>query len=140
MRKVIFAIGVITLVVSCSVEPQPINYNLDVCSHCKMQITDSRYGTEIVTAKGKAFKFDSFECLIDYSKESEVEVGQFMVTSFDQPNVLINGKESWVIKCEKMPSPMGRYLTVFKTQDAAQSVIDELGGEMLPFDEALDQF
>jgi copper chaperone NosL len=105
-----------------------------------MVITDQRYGTEILTPKGKAYKFDSFECLVDYQKESPVEVGQYLITSFDQPGKLQNAENSWVIKCKEMPSPMGRYLTVFKEKEKATDIIQEKEGEILPFKDALQKF
>lgn len=140
LRNLLLILGVVSLLSGCSSEPQPIKYDLDVCGYCKMQITDTRYGSEILTKKGKAYKFDSFECLIDFNKENTPEVGQYLVTSFDQPNVLVDGNDAWVVKCTEMPSPMGRYLTVFKKQEVAQEIIAEKGGEMLPLNEALTKF
>ncbi len=41
----------------CNTEPQPIKIGEDACSFCKMSIADNRYGAEIITKKGKVFKF-----------------------------------------------------------------------------------
>ena len=38
---------------SCSAGPEPIRYGQDNCHHCKMTLTDKRFGAEIVTQKGK---------------------------------------------------------------------------------------
>lgn len=127
------------LIFSCTPEPKEIHYNLDVCAYCKMVITDTRYGTEILTEKGKDYKFDSFECMADYSKENKLEVHQHLVTSFTEPKKLIDGKNCWVLQSESMPSPMGRFLTVFANKKDALIIAEEKGGKVLPLNEALVQ-
>ncbi len=52
---------------SCGSNPEPINYGHDECEFCRMQISDNRYGAELVTDKGKVYKFDSIECLIEFA-------------------------------------------------------------------------
>jgi copper chaperone NosL len=139
--KLNWILGIAALVLwGCSSEPKPIHYNLDVCEFCHMVITDTRYGTEILTDKGKAYKFDSFECLIDYTKEKQPHVGQYLVTDFNNPKELVAAEQTWVIKNEAMPSPMGRYLTVFSSQEAAKQALGTNEGKLLPFKEALAQF
>ncbi len=32
-----------------------------------MLITDNKYGAELITTKGKIYKFDSMECLVEFS-------------------------------------------------------------------------
>ncbi|MGB0403508.1 MAG: nitrous oxide reductase accessory protein NosL [Salibacteraceae bacterium] len=140
MKNLITLSSILICMVSCKPEPKPIHYNLDVCEFCHMVITDTRYGTEILTQKGKTFKFDSFECLIDYSKENTVEVHSHLVTSFDNPKNLIDGKDAWVIRCKAMPSPMGRYLTVFSKKQKAVEILKDNEGDLLPLEEALNEF
>ena len=41
------------LIISCGVSPQPIIYGTDECEHCRMMISDNKYGAEIVNSKGK---------------------------------------------------------------------------------------
>ena len=64
MKKPVLFIAIITLV-SCTVEEKPIIYGTDDCALCKMLIMDQRYGTEIVTTKGRVYKFDAIECLVE---------------------------------------------------------------------------
>jgi len=54
------------LFISCSTKPQPIQYGKDVCDHCKMTIVDQKFGGEIVTKKGKAYKFDDLICMAKF--------------------------------------------------------------------------
>ena len=65
MKKTYILFTFLSLVIlSCGISPLPIDYNHDECAYCKMKIADARFGAELVTSKGKVFKFDSAECLI----------------------------------------------------------------------------
>nr|WP_246229479.1 hypothetical protein [Mucilaginibacter humi] len=58
---------------ACSHAPEPIRYGKDACAHCKMTIMDKRFSSELVTAKGKVFKFDAAECMTAYLKENPAQ-------------------------------------------------------------------
>ena len=50
---------------ACTVAPVPINFGSDGCHFCKMTIVDKQHAAELVTSKGKAYKYDAIECMID---------------------------------------------------------------------------
>ena len=61
-------------IAACSTSPQPLEYGQDACVYCKMVVSDQRYGAEIVTTKGKVYKFDSIECMAAYySKQKDLQ-------------------------------------------------------------------
>ena len=62
---------ILFILASCSIEKSEIRYGEEVCDHCHMVIIDSRYGSELLTDKGKAYKFDAIECLIRFKKENQ---------------------------------------------------------------------
>ena len=76
---------------SCNSEPEPINYGKDECEHCRMMISDNKYGAEILNAKGKVYKFDSIECQIEFALDKNL-VGDdkqiFLVTNFSKPGTI----------------------------------------------------
>src|SRR5690606_41785263 len=43
----------------------------DLCVFCEMLISDPRYPAQLVTKTGKAYKFDSIECMIAFVLEGE---------------------------------------------------------------------
>ncbi|MGB5288980.1 MAG: hypothetical protein WBN42_10875, partial [Ignavibacteriaceae bacterium] len=59
--SMVFLLPLLFLLASCGSKPEPINYGKDECEFCRMQISDNRYGAELVTDKGKVYKFDSIE-------------------------------------------------------------------------------
>ena len=128
---------------ACSVGPEPIHYGEDNCVHCAMTIMDKRYGTEIVTAKGKVFKFDSVECLVEYLQEKKVaeqEVKLVLVTPFNRPEELVDAYTSQVLHCKNLPSPMGKFLTAFKDKEEALPFRKEYGGVLFSWDDLVKEY
>ena len=62
---------------SCKTEPKPIDFGSDACEFCQMIIIDNHYGGELITEKGKVFKFDSGECMARYIKSQHLESAKF---------------------------------------------------------------
>ena len=121
------AIAALFLISSCSVEPQPIAYGEENCHSCQMTIVDQRYGAEILTNKGKTYKFDAIECMLHFADEgsiAESEIKSYMVTGIDQPGVLVDATTTAIVQSSSMPSPMGMNLTAFTNSEAAKSVED----------------
>jgi copper chaperone NosL len=49
--KMISIILITVLFLSCSNDPQPLQYGKDACYACKMTLVDKKFGAEIVTKK-----------------------------------------------------------------------------------------
>jgi hypothetical protein len=56
----------VLLLPGCDSGPQPINFGKDSCAECNMTIVDKRFGAEFVTGKGKVFKFDDVNCMVEF--------------------------------------------------------------------------
>lgn len=122
MKSLRFII-LILLGIACSTEPQPINYGSDACAFCQMTIVDRQHAAEIVTVKGKAYKYDAIECMInDYRKWKRPEVAHFLVNDYTNPGVLIDAKEAHYLISEEIPSPMGEFLTGFENESGLRSL------------------
>ena len=131
--KTIFAISIITflLLSSCRVEPEQINYGKDGCHFCKMTIVDNQHASELVTAKGKVFKYDAIECLInDLKKRDSVEVGMLLVNDYSNPGELISAESATFLISEGIPSPMGAFLSAFSDGANAELAKSENSGEL----------
>ena len=112
-------------IASCSVEPVPIKYGNDICSFCRMIITNSRYGTEILTKKGKNYKFDSIECLVQFIDEGEIHeenIHSLLITDFVSPEKFTDAKSSSYLVSHNLPSPMGANLTGFQKKSDAEKL------------------
>ena len=140
--KPIFTIAIITLLVvsSCKVEPEQINYGKDGCHFCKMTIVDKQHASELVTAKGKVYKYDAIECLInDLKKRDSAEVGLLLVNDYKKPGELISTATATFLISEGVPSPMGAFLSAFSDKADAEAVKSENGGELFDWQEVQNQ-
>ena len=139
-RVIIILLTIITLA-SCGSEPEPINYGHDECEFCRMQITDNKYGAELVTEKGKIYKFDSIECMIEFSLVKNTlgdTNNKLLITDFNNPGNLVDARNSFYVKNDKFRSPMGLNVTAFKGEEQVQKFISENGGEKLSWVEVIE--
>lgn len=125
---------------SCSKSPQPIVYGKDACHYCQMTIVDQIHGAEIVTDKGKIFKFDAAECLIRYQNELGSTEGYLLLTNhLETPGAFVPMEEATFLISEDMPSPMGAFLTAFKTDAKATEIKEENGGDLYNWEDLKQQ-
>jgi len=108
---------------SCSSEPQPINYGHDACHFCQMIIVDQAHAAQMITDKGKAYKYDATECMMQHLASWQGPlVDQVLVTDYITPGTLINAKEAHYLFSEHIPSPMGAFLSSFYDKDQLASL------------------
>ncbi|WP_194765686.1 nitrous oxide reductase accessory protein NosL [Tamlana sp. I1] len=123
----------IALVVLCSCNsgPQAIDYGNDGCHFCKMTIVDKIHASELITDKGKVLKFDATECMLNFVEENNtLSVKEFLTNYYEAPTAFINAKEAIFLISKNLPSPMGAYLTAFKTKKASDQAQKEHGGKL----------
>jgi len=126
--------------ISCSPKPEPIKYGQDVCDLCKMNITDNKFAAEIVTRKGKVFKFDSIECLFNF-KHTELEnstIHSEWVNDFANPGELINLKNAYFLHSEVFRSPMGLNVLSFSSKEKRDEIKNQHGGKELTYEEVFN--
>ncbi len=112
--KYLIPILVIFFLSSCNVEPQTIEYGADQCASCKMIISDSRFGCELVTTKGKIYKYDAIECLVpEVLKNGTDHYAYILVTDFYNPGNLLTAYDARFVIDPEIPSPMGGNLSAY---------------------------
>ncbi|MBC5774736.1 nitrous oxide reductase accessory protein NosL [Pontibacter sp. KCTC 32443] len=138
--KIVGLLFILSAIVSCKPEQKPIPYGAANCAHCNMTVADNRYGAELVNDKGKAFFFDSSECLMAYVNEQTelAEKASFiLVSDFTKPGELIDARKAHYLQSKNLPSPMGLYLTAVADKTAATKMHQEHGGRLLTWNEAV---
>ena len=133
----------ILLLSSCQVSERPIEYGSDECEYCKMMIMDQRYGSELVTDKGKVYTFDAAECLIEYLHYNDemADAAKFLlVTPYTDPNQLVDAPGASFLVSQQMPSPMGAYLTAFRDRTTAEKFMSDKGGRLYTWEEIFKDF
>jgi len=128
------AMVIFAVLTSCgSSDSQPITFNTDNCDYCKMTITDNRFACELVTTKGRAYKFDDLICMMGYKKENKekVENARMFICDYLKPNSLAPAEQLSFVKSENLPSAMGGNTAAFTNKDSAKSYEFKTAGETI---------
>ena len=136
--KYISSLLLIAFLLACSSEPTPIHFGEDGCDYCRMNISDHRYGGELMTNKGKVYKYDSIECLAAYileNKPGSDDIQNIWTIDFNNPKNFIDAARAWYVHSELLKSPMGLNLSAFKDKSLAESVENVFPGELIRWDE-----
>lgn len=121
---------------SCSAPPAKLDFAKDDCDYCGMKLMDNRYGAMLMNSKGKGFKFDDINCMLNYKKEnmSSEQPSKILVIDFSSPGVLIDATTAYYIKNEELKSPMGGNAAAFANRDSLNKFHASLHGEVVSWD------
>ncbi|SEA45036.1 copper chaperone NosL [Arachidicoccus rhizosphaerae] len=106
---------------SCQIRPEAMVPGRDHCDYCKMPYNDNRFGAEIVTGKGKIYKFDDIHCLLDFIQEKRFDTSrpfQTYFVNFLGNHELLNAEAAFLLKSEALQSPMGGQTAAFDQLDS----------------------
>jgi copper chaperone NosL len=120
--KTALTVSSLLFLMSCSSEIEPINYGKEACQFCKMTIVDAKFGTEIITKKGKVYKFDDLHCLVHYMKENkinEADLAHIVVSDFKNEGSFLPVYKAYFVKSDQFKSPMRGDIAAFKSEDVA---------------------
>ncbi len=134
MLKSILVILASILLLSCNVEPQPIIYGKDQCNFCKMNIVDNQHAAQYVTNKGKQFKFDAIECMINQLEEIDASTVKTMLVSNYGKSEMTDATSATYLISQQIKSPMGAYLSAFSDHSVALSTQKEFTGDLYNWD------
>ncbi len=120
--------------ISCSTKPEPFQQGKDVCSFCKMDLSDTRYGGELLTKKGRIYKFDDLHCMTAFLRSGSVEgkaIAQLLVINFQKPNTFLEADKAIFVVSLGLKSPMGGNAAGFETKEAAIAFAKDKQAEIL---------
>ncbi|MEW5796079.1 MAG: nitrous oxide reductase accessory protein NosL [Candidatus Zixiibacteriota bacterium] len=127
------------LLAACSgYTPSEINYGTDECDYCKMTIADDKFGTEIITSKGRVLKFDSIECMAAAdinSTKNDLAIHSRWVTDFNSPRTFMKADAALIVATLHQNSPMGIGLVAVDSHTKAAGLIARAGGSIVTWDE-----
>ena len=122
---------------ACEPKPQPINYGSDGCEYCRMTITEAEFGSQVVNNQGRAFKFDSVECMaaFDLTNENPENIHSKWVPNFLNREEWIEANEAVYLHSETLRSPMGLSLSAYADRESAEEMRQEYGGEVIGYEQ-----
>lgn len=124
----------------CKTGPTDIRFGKDVCDHCKMVIMDKKFGGEIITTKGKCFRFDDTKCLVAFSKTEAVGTANieatYLLDYYGTGNLLCTDS-CYIMSSSNLHGPMGGNVVAFKDETSLNKAISELKGTSMTKDELM---
>ncbi|WP_276370114.1 nitrous oxide reductase accessory protein NosL [Chryseolinea sp. H1M3-3] len=140
--KVLIALVLTITLLSCNVEPEPIQYGTDACHTCKMTLMDKKFGAELVTEKGKVYKFDDVNCMLSFynSNEASEQYKYRLVVDFAEPGKLIEANDAFYLKSSEIKSPMASQVAAFGKKENMEELKKQLKGIYLVWGELVTQY
>lgn len=135
MSLLILTIGL----VSCNTSAEPIKLGVDNCAFCKMTVSDARYGAEIVTKKGKTFKFDDAHCILSYMKNliTANDIGNVYFVDFDGKHELINVKDALFFQSDELNTPMAGNVAAVSNKESLQKLSSQFKGNEVSWEDLM---
>jgi copper chaperone NosL len=101
---------IVFLFMGCNPQAETINLGKDQCAECKMTIVDPKFGAEILTKKGKAYKFDDTHCIAAFLERRGVELSNIyhvFFVDYNGNNELVDVDSAEFVVSSRLKSPMG---------------------------------
>ncbi len=137
------AIILCLFLVACKAEPEPLHFGKDGCHSCKMTLMDTKFGAEIVTTKGKIYKFDDVNCMLAFFKSENLsfdDLKDVLVVDFSKPEKLIDARNALYVKSEEIKSPMASNIAAFESNEDLKKMNAGWKGILLSWGEVQTQF
>lgn len=124
------------ILASCSNKPEPIQYGTDACHYCKMNIVDKTHAAQAVSSKGKQFKYDAIECMVnDINKNQNTDMATILVANYLNAGEMLNAENAHYIISPNIPSPMGGNLSAVSSETDAKKLQEEHDGNLFSWEE-----
>jgi copper chaperone NosL len=94
---------------------------------------DPKFGGEIITKKGKAYKFDDMVCMINFLKSDqvkEVDISQRVVANFNKQNDFVDVDKVFFLVSPELKSPMAGNSAAFISGVEAEKIKTTTPGEI----------
>lgn len=136
MRRALDLLIVLALAAACEPGPRPLVAGVDTCDFCRMTVSDTRFGGEILSAGGRIRTFDAVECLASFHLDATArdDVRGAWVADFETTR-LVPVDSAVFVSGGSIASPMGRSLVAFAPEHARAAA--GYGGRVLTWTDVL---
>jgi copper chaperone NosL len=125
---------------SCNAKPETLVLGKDNCYLCKMTVTDARFGGEIISTKGRIFKFDDIHCLVSFINSNGIEknnIKDIYLVDYSDQHELLKAENSFLYHSEQLRSPMNGNIAAFATKEKREAAAASLKGENIEWNSLL---
>ncbi len=127
LTLITFFISTLAFVSCKNNQPKPINFGKDQCDHCKMTITDARFAAELLTEKGRAYKFDDQLCMKNFEAENTDKSAKatLYISDFSTKKLIPLSKATF-IEGGEISSPMSGNKAAFAQKSIAENAAKKM--------------
>jgi copper chaperone NosL len=123
MRKAvsIAATAVLLVIVSCSGSIKPVDIEKgDMCSFCRMAISEKKFAAQIITDEETALKFDDIGCLLRYrAAGGEQPKAAAVYVADSRSGGWLKAEDAFFVRSGSVKTPMGSGIIAFDSTEAA---------------------
>ncbi|HEY0677273.1 MAG TPA: nitrous oxide reductase accessory protein NosL [Chitinophagaceae bacterium] len=141
MKAVVAVAAFVVLMSACDTNPVPFELGKDVCSNCRMTIVDPKFGGEVITKKGKVYKFDDVRCMSQFLKTGTVgenDIRHQVVVDYSNVSQFLDINTAFFITSPGLKSPMGSNTAAFASAEASQKL--NINGEAGSWNDLKEKF
>lgn len=108
----------------------------DMCSFCRMAISETRYAAEFIDNEGEAFKFDDITCMTSFIRDrhNQGNGGARFVMDFDA-KAWLKAEDAYYVQSTEIKTPMSGGVIAFRDQSRARETAGKYGGKLLRFND-----
>src|SRR5690606_8148935 len=107
-----------------------------------MMAMDQKYGAEIVTAKGKVYKFDDINCMVNFlnTELKDEVIAHTLVADFSHPGELLLTHDARFLYSPEIKSPMSSHVAAFREAHDHETFKDHWSAETLTWDDIISRW
>lgn len=123
--------------VGCNDGPVPIRFGQDNCDQCKMIIMDKNFGGELISSKGKIYRFDDLRCIVDFinSGKADKATSEIYFLVYNGDGSFIKSDSALLMKSDAFRSPMGGNTAAFKDAASREEIMKKMNGVAVKWDD-----
>ena len=110
------------LLAACTAgEVKPVDIDAgDMCSFCRMAISEKQFAAEIINDEGTALKFDDIGCMLRYKEASaaSVKIAGTFVTDLETKK-WIRAEDASFVRSQTIKTPMGSGIVAYSSAEKA---------------------
>jgi len=105
-----------------------------------MIVSDVRFAAELVTKKGRVYKFDDIHCMVTYLKTYDLEAAEvkdYYLTNFSGSHQLMLASKAMLLKSDVFKSPMGGNIAAFDNADSLAAIQKKFTGNTISWNDLI---
>lgn len=137
--RLLFTAGFLGIVACGKMPPVPVEIEpSDMCSYCKMAISEKRFAAEYLDQQSETYKFDDLGCMRNFvqSKQSGQDVAAWFVVDFESKQWL-DGRRATYVHSTQFKTPMSGGIVALQERGRAEQLASQYHGAVMTFAEVI---